>query len=228
MKTFRIENYETNSAQTPSTLGFKTMALGIYGAYFALAVIYFWFGGMKFTHYEAVGLVPLVSNSPFLGWVYEIFSVDIREVSDRTLRVLINDFRRFAEQRQWQVIIPMMCQPVIEWFAEAAVLAGLITIDELDSAKRVEHAPHGWQYIHPVQDPQGKKMEVDAGFRSRSSVIAERGDDPDLVDDERQSDDKREQDMEIGPYSEALKVPEPADTQDPADQNDQQDDPLQK
>lgn len=163
-----------------------------------------------------------------VGLPYEIFSGDIREVSDRTLRVLINDFRRFAEQRQWQVIIPMMCQPVIEWFAEAAVLAGLITIDELDSAKRVEHAPHGWQYIHPVQDPQGKKMEVDAGFRSRSSVIAERGDDPDLVDDERQSDDKREQDMEIGPYSEALKVPEPADTQDPADQNDQQDDPLQK
>ena len=53
------------------------MGLGIYGAYLALAVIYFWFGGMKFTHYEAEGLVPLVSNSPFLGWVYGIFSVDI-------------------------------------------------------------------------------------------------------------------------------------------------------
>lgn len=64
MKTFRIENYETNNAQTASTPGFKIMAIGIYGAYFALAVIYFWFGGMKFTHYEAVGLVPLVSNSP--------------------------------------------------------------------------------------------------------------------------------------------------------------------
>lgn len=76
MKSLGIENDETNNAHTPSTLGFKTMALGIYGAYFALAVIYFWFGGMKFTHYEAAGLVPLVSNSPFLGWVYNIFSVD--------------------------------------------------------------------------------------------------------------------------------------------------------
>jgi uncharacterized membrane protein YkgB len=76
MKTFSIENYETNNAQTPSTLGSKTMALGIYWVYFALAVIYFWFGGMKFTHYEAAGLVALVSNSPFLGWVYNIFSVD--------------------------------------------------------------------------------------------------------------------------------------------------------
>ncbi len=76
MKTLSIENYRANNAQNHSTLGIKTMALGTYGAYFALAVIYFWFGGMKFTHYEAVGLVPLVSNSPFLGWVYEIFSVD--------------------------------------------------------------------------------------------------------------------------------------------------------
>jgi uncharacterized membrane protein YkgB len=76
MKTLRIQNHEANNAHTPSTLGFKIMALGIYGAYFALAVIYFWFGGMKFTHYEAVGLVPLVSNSPFLGWVYDIFSAD--------------------------------------------------------------------------------------------------------------------------------------------------------
>lgn len=76
MKTLSIENSSTNNVQIPSTLGIKTMALGTYGVYFALAVIYFWFGGMKFTHYEAVGLVPLVSNSPFLGWVYEIFSVD--------------------------------------------------------------------------------------------------------------------------------------------------------
>src|ERR1035437_2450640 len=136
-----------------------------------------------------------------VGLPYEIFSGDIRQVSDRTLRVLINDFRRFAEQRQWQIIIPMLCQPVIEWFAEAALLAGKITIDELESVRRVEHAPHGWQYIHPVQDPAGKKIEVDAGFRSRSSVIGERGDDPDLVDEERQLDAERAKalGLDLGP-----------------------------
>ncbi|SDU97329.1 YkgB family protein [Pseudomonas mucidolens] len=75
MKTLSLKNPRT-SVENPSTLGGRTMAIGTYGAYFALTVIYFWFGGMKFTHYEAVGLVPLVSNSPFLGWVYGIFSVD--------------------------------------------------------------------------------------------------------------------------------------------------------
>ena len=75
MKTVNIEHTSTGTS-TASSLGAKTSAVGIYGAYAALAVIYFWFGGMKFTHYEAEGLVPLVSNSPLLGWVYGLFSVD--------------------------------------------------------------------------------------------------------------------------------------------------------
>jgi uncharacterized membrane protein YkgB len=76
MTTLKIEHHKTNDLLQKASLGVRTTALGTYGIYFALAVIYFWFGGMKFTHYEAQGLVPLVSNSPFLGWVYEIFSVD--------------------------------------------------------------------------------------------------------------------------------------------------------
>jgi len=70
-------NISTDRLSKKTSLGFTTMAIGTYGIYFALAVIYFWFGGMKFTHYEAEGLVPLVSNSPFLGWVYDLFSVDL-------------------------------------------------------------------------------------------------------------------------------------------------------
>jgi lambda family phage portal protein len=129
------------------------------------------------------------------GLPYELFSGDIREVSDRTLRVIINEFRRYAEQRQWQHVIPQFCQPVIDWFADAALLDGLITLDEHPLVKRVEHAPHGWAYIHPVQDPQGKALEVTNGFRSRSSVIGERGDDPEQVDEERAADAEREEDL---------------------------------
>lgn len=45
------------------------------GLYVSIAVIYAWFGGMKFTAYEAQGLVDLVSNSPLVSWMYAIFSV---------------------------------------------------------------------------------------------------------------------------------------------------------
>jgi uncharacterized membrane protein YkgB len=46
--------------------------ISLYGS---LAIIYAWFGGMKFTDYEAQGLVPLVENSPLLSWFYALFSI---------------------------------------------------------------------------------------------------------------------------------------------------------
>lgn len=160
--------------------------------------------GTNYSEYIRTGHLATSAGS---GLPYELFSGDIKEVSDRTLRVIINEFRRFAEQRQWQIVIPMFCQPLVEWFAEAALLAGKITEAEFDDVRRVEHAPHGWAYIHPVQDPQGKKLEIEAGLRSRASAVGERGDDVELVDEERQADDLREQELEIGPYSKAVQVP---------------------
>lgn len=131
------------------------------------------------------------------GLPYEVMSGDIKEVSDRTLRVIINEFRRFAEQRQWHLVIPQFCQKVRHWWAETALLAGHIDESEFDAVTMVEWATHGWAHIHPVQDPQGKKLEVEAGFRSRSSVIGENGEDPDDVDEERAADMEREKELEL-------------------------------
>jgi uncharacterized membrane protein YkgB len=44
------------------------------GLYASLVVVYAWFGGMKFTAYEAQGLTGLVGNSPFLSWANILFS----------------------------------------------------------------------------------------------------------------------------------------------------------
>lgn len=129
------------------------------------------------------------------GVPYEVLSGDIINVSDRTLRVIIQEFRRFAEQRQWHVLIPMFCQRVRDAWVDQAALVGAIPQAVVGEAAAVEWAPHGWQYIHPVQDVQGKQMEVDSGFRSRSSVIAERGDDPEAVDAERAADLKRAEEL---------------------------------
>lgn len=109
---------------------------------------------------------------------YEFLSGDLREVSDRTLRVLVNEFRRFAEQRQWQILIPMACQKIVGWWAEAMVLAGRASPEELDALSSPEHSPHGWEYLHPTQDVQGKILARDAGFTSTSAVISSRGEDP--------------------------------------------------
>jgi lambda family phage portal protein len=131
------------------------------------------------------------------GLPYELMSGDIKEISDRTLRVIINEFRRYCEQRQWQVIIPMWCQKVNDAWVNAGILSGQIAASDADALMNVKWAPHGWAYIHPVQDVQAKQTEVEAGFRSRSSVIGERGDDPETVDKERKADQEREKKLGI-------------------------------
>ena len=44
-------------------------------ARYGLVIVIAWYGGLKFMNYEAQGIQPLVSASPFMGWLYDIFSV---------------------------------------------------------------------------------------------------------------------------------------------------------
>jgi reactive chlorine resistance protein C len=65
MTTYSIESKRQHTFDTVAGL------LARYG----LAVVLFWYGGLKFMNYEAQGIAPLVSESPFMSWLYEIFSV---------------------------------------------------------------------------------------------------------------------------------------------------------
>jgi uncharacterized membrane protein YkgB len=44
-------------------------------ARYGLVLVIAWFGLLKFTNFEAQGIQPLVSESPFMSWLYDIFSV---------------------------------------------------------------------------------------------------------------------------------------------------------
>ncbi|HEX2284279.1 MAG TPA: DUF417 family protein [Mycobacterium sp.] len=44
-------------------------------ARYGLVIVIAWYGGLKFMNYEAQGIQPLVSESPFMAWLYEFFSV---------------------------------------------------------------------------------------------------------------------------------------------------------
>ena len=41
----------------------------------ALVVVFLWFGGMKFTAYEADGIAPFIANSPIMSWLHTLFGV---------------------------------------------------------------------------------------------------------------------------------------------------------
>lgn len=133
------------------------------------------------------------------GVPYEFTTGDAKDISDRTLRILVQEFRRVCEQRQWLIFIPMLCERVLGAWARAAELAGVVdssTAAEIPSAR---WSPQGWAYIHPTQDVQAKALEVTNGFRSKSSVVGERGDDPDDVAQERADDIARDKQHGLEP-----------------------------
>lgn len=41
----------------------------------ALVVIFIWFGGMRFTAYEAAGITPFIEHNPIMSWLHAIFGV---------------------------------------------------------------------------------------------------------------------------------------------------------
>lgn len=145
------------------------------------------------------------------GVPYEIMTGDIMNVSDRTLRVVIQQYRRRIEQKQWIVLIPMFCQAIRDAFVDAAVIAGLIPAADATMAKDVEWSPQAWAYIHPVQDVQAKVAEITAGITSRDAVIAGRGGDPEVIDQQRADAKKREE--ALGLSIVPTPAPDPAQVQ---------------
>ncbi|WP_420605364.1 YkgB family protein [Novosphingopyxis sp.] len=54
---------------------YTTPSAGALLVTYALALIFLWFGFLKFTQYEAAGIAPLVMNSPLVGWWHGLFGI---------------------------------------------------------------------------------------------------------------------------------------------------------
>jgi uncharacterized membrane protein YkgB len=63
----------TQSGAVEHTVGLQVVGQTILR--YGLVLVVAWVGAMKFTAYEAAGIEPLVSNSPFMGWMYRFLSV---------------------------------------------------------------------------------------------------------------------------------------------------------
>ena len=59
------------SSNTSTTI----QTIGVHLIRYGLVLVVAWIGAMKFTAYEANGIQPLVANSPFMGWVYHVVSI---------------------------------------------------------------------------------------------------------------------------------------------------------
>ncbi len=63
----------------PTTVGLEAgariMDIGTIAMRYGLALIFLWFGAMKFTSYEATGIAPFIANSPLVGWWHSMLGI---------------------------------------------------------------------------------------------------------------------------------------------------------
>lgn len=120
-----------------------------------------------------------------VGIPYELATGDLRGISDRTLRVVVNEFHRLIEQFQWTVFIHQWCRPIWNAWIDAIALAGLLPMDSYVTERRlwrrVLWVPQGWPYFNPVQDVKANTDAVRSGFVSRQAIILAQGEDPEEV-----------------------------------------------
>ena len=81
---------EINNLENQSAL---IRRLGEFLIRYGLVLVLGWIGAMKFTAYEAEGIKALVETSPFMSWMYKVFSLqstsNIIGVAEITAAVLI-------------------------------------------------------------------------------------------------------------------------------------------
>lgn len=66
------DGVDTAAAETAA----KVRELGGVMLVVALAIIFLWIGGMKFTAYEAKGIAPLIANNPLISWLHGAFGIE--------------------------------------------------------------------------------------------------------------------------------------------------------
>ena len=78
---------------------------------------------------------------------------------------------------QWQLFIPMLCQPVWDWFTQAAWAAGRIP----DPVVPVEWSPPKFDAVDPLKDAMADLLSVRSGTMTLAEAIARQGRNPDAV-----------------------------------------------
>lgn len=130
------------------------------------------------------------------GVPYEVLTGDMRGVNDRTVRVLLHEFRRRLQALQHQNIAFQFCTPIWNAWVDRVFLSGALAIpvtyvERPSQWRDVRWTPQTWPYIHPVQDVEAQEAAVRNGFTSRSAVVSEQGEDAEDIDAQQAADNAR-------------------------------------
>lgn len=130
------------------------------------------------------------------GVPYEVLTGDMRGVNDRTVRVILHEFRRRIQGYQHQIVAHQFCRRVWQAWLDRAILSGALPLprgyaQNPAAWQAVKWMPQAWPYIHPVQDVDAQKKAVRNGFTTRAAVVSEYGEDAEAIDVDQAADNAR-------------------------------------
>jgi len=117
-------------------------------------------------------------------------------------------------------VVYNFCQPVWDGFVDAAVMSGAVEIDGRIDRTTLYDATHtgpSMPWVDPEKEINAQILAMKWGFRSRSRIIRDRGDNPDQVNREILRDTQERDRLGIELIGDGPPAPEPA--QEPPKQN---------
>lgn len=146
--------------------------------------------------YEPFQYRTLLQVAAALGIPYAHLTQDMMKANYSNARTSLMEFRRRVEAFQHSVLVYQLCRPVWARFLDLAVMTGALRLPGFER-RRQEYAacdwlPPKWQWVDPLKDIKAEIEEINAGLKSRSQAISERGYDAEEVDAEIAADRARE------------------------------------
>jgi lambda family phage portal protein len=170
--------------------------------------------------YEPFQYRTLLQVSAALGLPYAYLSNDMLKANYSNSRLALLEFRRRVEAWQHAVMVHQLCRRVWARWLDTAVLAGAIELAGYEQRRREHQActwlPPRFEWVDPQKDARAEVEQIEAGLKSRSQAIAERGFDAEQVDAEIAADKARERKLGLS-FSSIPAAPEPAPPSDDAE-----------
>ncbi len=149
--------------------------------------------------YEPFQYRTLLQVSAALGVPYSYVSNDLAKANFANSRLSIIEFRRRLSAWQHRVLIHQLCKPVWARWMDTAVMAGSLDLPDYAAQRRAwqksDWLPPKWDWVDPLKDISAEVAEIEAGLKSRSMAMAQRGYDADRVDAEIAADRAREAEL---------------------------------
>jgi lambda family phage portal protein len=147
--------------------------------------------------YEPFQYRTLLQISAALGVPYGYLTGDTARGNFSNTRIALVDFRRRVSAFQHSVIVYQLCRAVWARWMDFAVLSGALGIPDYEAQRRHYQAcawlPTKWDWVDPMKDASAEILQIEAGLKSRTQALSERGYDAEQVDREIAVERQREQ-----------------------------------